>query len=562
MPLNVGISLLRRKRRMPGGFPRKRRVRPACSRAHQSLSGETHSKLATLLVMRLLLRLPLSALTINKTQLSQLLCATQRKVPPFMRGAQGKPNKTGLITMSTHALFIAAFTLALGLGNGSHASETQVLNAAGNNAISASETNNGGTPAVTTTTTPEAKDDAVAKAKAEAQAKAEAETKAKAEAQAKVDAEAKAKADAAQALIDDTAAVVKARSEFESAAKAANLNFTRLTSRMKEFENRATNSGVSLKQVAATYTSLTELLNATKNGPHLDAAARQKLAELVMHNVARPTKIDQGSHPTCNVTTLEVYMAARHPDVYADLVKQIALTGEFVTTKKEIVHLPKAATMPGEDEKNFDMDKPASNKRNHASQLIQLTLINGVYETGRYHSTDSRGKKIDCTGYRYVMGPPVKTYFTLPDGSRAYTTDEDKLIDGKGNQIRDSRGQLSTSPIFIGDDVLAASEMALGYKMPYLDSPYKVENQPWVFDLPTKERLLKYKADGKFPLGVPTMMGNHVQTIHDVVEENGKFWILIDNQHGEGEDGWITLSELHKTMQDASYDLKVRKTRP
>jgi hypothetical protein len=286
------------------------------------------------------------------------------------------------------------------------------------------------------------------------------------------------------------------------------------------------------------------------------------LAELVMHNVARPTKIDQGAHPTCNVTTLEVYLAARHPDVYADLVKQVALTGEYVTQKKETVHLPKAAIMPGEDEKNFDMDKPASNKRNHASQLIQMTLINGVYETGRYHSTDNRGKKIDCTGYRYVMGPPVKTWFTLPDGSRAYTTDEDKLIDGKGNQIRDSRGQLSTSPIFIGDDVLSASEMVLGYKMPYLDSPYKIENQPWVFDLPTKERLLKYKKDGKFPLGVPTMMGNHVQTIHDVVEKNGAFWILIDNQHGEGEDGWITLSELHKTMQDANYDLKPRKDIP
>lgn len=356
-------------------------------------------------------------------------------------------------------------------------------------------------------------------------------------------------------------AVETARSAFQDAVKSAKLDEQRLSTRIKEFEGRAGSSGLSGKQVQSTYMSLTDLLNATQNSSHFDTATRQKLVELVMHNVARPTKIDQGAHPTCNVTTLEVYIAARHPEVYADLVRQIALKSEYVTHAKETVHLPKAAIMPGEDEKTFDMDKPAVNKRNHASQLVQMTLINGVYETGRYHSTDSRGKKIDCTGYRYIMGPPVKTWFPVP-GGMAYTTDEDKLIDGKGNQVKDSLGRPSTSPIFVGEDVLAASEMVLGYKMPYLGFPYKVENQPWVFDLPTKERLLKYKKDGQLPLGVPTMMGNHVQTIHDVVVDNGTVWILIDNQHGENEDGWITLSELHKTMQDANYDLKTRKARP
>lgn len=361
---------------------------------------------------------------------------------------------------------------------------------------------------------------------------------------------------------NDAVDVDEARSELQSAAKAAHLDVTRLTQRMTEFEARATANSVSEKQVAQTYRTLTSLLSATSNGPYFDAATRQKLVELVMHNVARPTKIDQGSHPTCNVTTLEVYLAARHPDLYADLVKQVALTGEYITDKKETLHPPKAALMPGEDEKNFDMDQPASNKRNHASQIMQMTLINGVYETGRYHSTDRAGKKIDCTGWRYVMGPPVKKTFPVP-GGWAYVVDEDRLIDAKGNQIRDPNGDLSTSPIFIGDDVLSASEMVLGYKMPYLDSPYMIPGKPWVFDLPTKDRLLKYKADGKFPLGVPTMHGNHVQTIHDVfVATDGTVWILIDNQHGEDDDGWITLAELHKTMQSASYELKPRKDRP
>lgn len=356
--------------------------------------------------------------------------------------------------------------------------------------------------------------------------------------------------------------VDKARSEFQSAAQSAKLDYPRLTTRMTEFEARATANSVSEKQIADTYLVLAVLLNSTGDGPYFDAAARERLVELVMHNLARPTKIDQGAHPTCNVTTLEVYLAARHPDVYADLVKQVVLTGEYMTAKKEVLHPPKAAIMPGEDEKNFDMDKPASNKRNHASQIIQMTLINGVYESGRYHSTDRNGKKIDCTGWRYVMGKPVKKTFPVP-GGWAYVVDEDRLIDANGNQIRDPNGDLSTSPILIGDDVLSASDMVLGYKMPYLNSPYMIPGKPWVFDLPTKDRLLKYKADGKLPLGVPTMHGNHVQTIHDVfVATDGTVWILIDNQHGEGNDGWITLVELHSTMKSSSYELKPRKDRP
>ncbi len=445
--------------------------------------------------------------------------------------------------MKSGALFSAAasIALALGLGNGSHASENLPVTISANTALTAGSTI-ASNPTETVPVPTQATD----------------ESKPKVEEKPKVVDE---KAEPAKA-VDEKAELAKARNALETQATSAKLDMVRLRSRLDEFEKRATASGVSSKQVTDTYNTLTDLLSATTNGPHFDLATRNRLVELVLHNVARPTKIDQGAHPTCNVTTLEVYLAARHPNVYADLVKQVALTGKYVTAKKETVNLPKAAIMPGEDEKNFDMDKPAANKRNHASQLVQMTLINGVYETGRYHSTDRNGKKVDCTGWRYVMGPPVKTYFRVPEGM-AFTTDEDRLLDGKGNQVKGSDGKNSTSPIFIGDDVLAASEMVLGYKMPYLDSPYKIENQPWVFDLPTKERLLKYKADGKFPLGVPTMMGNHVQTIHDVFEDaNGNFWILIDNQHGEAEDGWITLTELHRTMKDASYELKPRKTKP
>ena len=104
--------------------------------------------------------------------------------------------------------------------------------------------------------------------------------------------------------------------------------------------------------------------------------------------------------------------------------------------------------------------------------------------------------------------------------------------------------------------------MVLDYKMPYLDAPYMITGQPWVYDLPTAQRLLKYKTDGKIPLGVHTMGGMHVQTIHDVVIKNNVCWVLIDNQRGEKDDGWIKLETLHKTQKSMNYQFTPVKSIP
>ncbi|HMP50082.1 MAG TPA: hypothetical protein PKD05_00855, partial [Candidatus Melainabacteria bacterium] len=144
----------------------------------------------------------------------------------------------------------------------------------------------------------------------------------------------------------------------------------------------------------------------------------------------------------------------------------------------------------------------------------------------------------------------------------AYTTDEDALLDEHGKPVIGRDGKAVRSPNLIGDDILEASDMVLGYKMPYLDAPYQITGQPWVYDLPTASRLLKFKADGKLPLGVHTMGGIHVQTIHDVVEKNGTCWVLIDNQRGEKEDGWITLDTLHKTQKSMNYQFTPMKQIP
>lgn len=344
--------------------------------------------------------------------------------------------------------------------------------------------------------------------------------------------------------------IASARQDLEKAAVTRGLDLNRIKVRMDELEARRARHSLNDDQIVSAYEAVTRMLTVTATGANKQV---DSLAELTLHNLARPRSIDQGNHPTCNVTTLEVYMAARHPDVYADLVAQIALSGSYITFSGERISPPTTALAPGLDEKTFDIDAPPSNKRNHASQLVQMTLVNGVYETGRYHEKqDGKGNKLDRTGWRYIVGPPVKTYFRVGN-QWAYTTDEDALLDEHGKPVIGRDGKAVRSPNLIGDDILEASDMVLGYKMPYLDAPYQITGQPWVYDLPTASRLLKFKADGKLPLGVHTMGGIHVQTIHDVVEKNGTCWVLIDNQRGEKEDGWITLDTLHKTQKSMNY---------
>ena len=121
-------------------------------------------------------------------------------------------------------------------------------------------------------------------------------------------------------------------------------------------------------------------------------------------------------------------------------------------------------------------------------------------------------------------------------------------------------GEPIDGPEFIQSDVLAASEMILGKKMPYIGEPYKLETESyWHFDLPTRERLFQAKQDGLFPMGVPTIRGAHVQTIHDVASDiSGKTWVLLDNQKGINKDGWVTLEDLHRTQ---TTDVELEPTR-
>lgn len=363
-----------------------------------------------------------------------------------------------------------------------------------------------------------------------------------------------------------------AKQRLIDAADARGLDTKRVKGFLTTLGATSARYGTSEKQLIDALDGLTEILTSTLQSPLYNAKQIETAFETALHNIACPMEIDQGYHPTCNVTTVEVFAAARHPDKYVALVKEVVLTGSFTAHDGRVASPPRNALLPGDDENNYDITQPNSDKRNLASQIVQMTLINSAYELGlvlkqkTVRKPDGSTEKVmaPVTDRRYVLGKRRKK----PIANGFIDLGEDMLVDlnGKG-VINSTTRELEDGPAFTQDEVIASSKMWLGYEMPYIATPYmttthdprtgRTTQSPWVYDLPDKARLLKAKSDGKLPLGVPTIGGAHVQTIHDVVvDKRGNTWVLLDNQHGTERDGWVVLSDLHSTQKSNKVHLK------
>lgn len=355
--------------------------------------------------------------------------------------------------------------------------------------------------------------------------------------------------------------LLEARDALLQSMGEAGLSSERFKGWMKEFEERATRNKIDPEKVVRTFNNLSDLLSGPDQGGAYKLDQRRVIADCAMHNLARPMEIDQGSHPTCNVTSVEVYAAVRHPDAYTSLLRDVSLTGSWKALSGKVGHPPAESLAPGKDELSYDLNKPDSGKRNLASQAFQMTLINTMYETGEMN-TD----KEDRSDIRYIMQPSQT--ITKREGNVVITmeTGEDTLVrDGK--TLNNARGQKIDGPEMIQDNVLRSCEILFGETPPHIENASYADingRRHYESDLISKERLLELKEKNQFPILTPTMGGMHAQTIHDVWEDqrNGETWVLLDNQHGEPEvkgadrksgegdgDGWIKLDALHRTLR-------------
>lgn len=142
----------------------------------------------------------------------------------------------------------------------------------------------------------------------------------------------------------------------------------------RKFESRAELHDISPRRQAETFSQIERLLRPNEKTlkSELTPSRLRQLAREILENVANPNKIDQGSHPTCVLNSIESVMASNHPEKYARLVADLGLTGE--SYKNGIgIKLPERCMIPDKEAREV-MRKDG--ERCFASQLTQYYLAN------------------------------------------------------------------------------------------------------------------------------------------------------------------------------------------
>ncbi|MBX9771316.1 MAG: hypothetical protein K2X29_08085, partial [Candidatus Obscuribacterales bacterium] len=214
----------------------------------------------------------------------------------------------------------------------------------------------------------------------------------------------------------------------------------------------------------------------------------------VLNHASNPTTVDQGSHPTCNVATVEHRLYSRHPELVAQMVADAALNGNYVTASGAniaLTRLPKGIKPELESQQSLKLQRQrqlqtikVDGARDWSSQLVQTILVNS-----RWHNEDQviagdrmlplYSLKSDEHGHTYLpnkggnialfdaFGKPLsnllpgETAFdkdgkeavarTLPGeinyGKVGQGPDAAEYIQWRGRKLRNEAGKLSTSPI-------------------------------------------------------------------------------------------------------------------
>ena len=331
---------------------------------------------------------------------------------------------------------------------------------------------------------------------------------------------------------------------------------------MVKFEERAAKDGLAHADVAMTYREIQRLTNATGETP-LTTVERNRLAQQVLHQAAVPTSIDQGSHNTCNITTVESRCYTRTPAQAARLVADVALTGEYRGTHDGTVvkQDPKAHTQ------SLEWPTP-DGARSHASEIFQVTAINLHY---------AQFNKVHGTNIRYEQVEP-KPEDKGDNGERLWNGTTE-TPDGKGGFVRSpnmSEGQLT----MVSNEISARPEqdVTLASAKWFSGTPENVTKIESKEELASKLKYLKEHGQLPIIIRVNTTAepfygdsgagaaggsgGAHVVTVTDFDEKTNM--VQLDNQWGtrndHGSDKPVHIHDLFTAMQ-SNEEIEAQLTR-
>lgn len=318
-------------------------------------------------------------------------------------------------------------------------------------------------------------------------------------------------------------------------------DMARMEERMKGMEETYKKEGLSpdeahkkaQEQVEKTYANISRLLEAKDNpATGIDEAKRTVLAEQIMSQAANPTSIDQGMHPTCNVTTVESRTYTRNPADASQMVVDVATTGQYTTKDGHVITVDKGSLEPQSEWTKDDGAKknpPNDGQRSYARQIFQVTAVNVHYQRDGDGHIHYEQHKPDPTATPPDNGERLMDYSKTPP-EEIKASGWDKLW---GN-AKDSDYH---APGLSDEEIVDIGRQITGDKPDWYVRYGDNGNDGTVKEVKSEEELNKQLADakehGKLPMVVKVHSGNE------------PLWSDSGNGAAGGSGGWHVV-----TMRD------------
>ncbi len=304
---------------------------------------------------------------------------------------------------------------------------------------------------------------------------------------------------------------------------------------MKDFELAAATRGLDENEVRNTYKELKRVLESSLAAKLYPV---EKLACEILRNAAKPTSIDQGQHPTCNVTSYECRLYAIAPSKAAKLVADIATTGEYRCHDGSRIR-PRAI-QPDEEAR---CTVPYDGQRNFASQLFQVTAIN-IYWNRQTTLPDGRRPGSGMIAYCQAPGRATDSEYLL-----------DCSQDPPKRFVLNFRSNTENSPFLNLPAISEINKQITGKDSVdfAIERDYPKSNRHGILGVETiaefRATLIRLKTEKKFPvlLGVDAALkpfgqgadvdsgtAPHLVTITDYDEISNR--VSVDNQWGSHND--------------------------
>lgn len=313
---------------------------------------------------------------------------------------------------------------------------------------------------------------------------------------------------------------------------------TRFVEYSNSFKTRSTAQGLSTEEQLATYSSLRKMLEAGGDGPVMNESSRSLMAVEFMYHAADPSTIDQGDWDTCGVTTIEERMFAKHPSRVADMVQQVALTGEWKAADGKMINVGDKTVLslwaPVQH-------PPLNGDRTLVSNLFQVTALNDIGQRGELGGFE--GKNVH---YMEANGASLVLH-EGDDQAGAFQGISSQTIQMELNRLS---GETIPHVLINSAKDHDANKNVIHFKSQEQLSSHLQELKD-SNDLPA----ILSVCGSLPPFNAPYSQG-HVVSISDIRQAaNGAAEVYVDNQWGKGDsgcDGWYPLNEIFKSTSMTS----------